>query len=177
MDRRILYIGVILIILVIIGAIGVSLFSHHPDVTVRGCDITSLNLSSASLNVTLGLNSSYPIPIPVKKIGYAVQYTGGDERIRLAEGETGPFVLNPGFQEISFPVTVSHTGVIGSLLETVSNGEIRLPLSGSVSPDIFGFSPAVPFQQDVIAPVDIPDIIAGIGPQAGKMLLGRLLGI
>lgn len=175
MERKILYIGIIVILLIAVVLVS-GLFSRAPEVSVQGAAITSLTLSALSLNITLTVNSFYPIAIPVKKVDYSVIYNGKKGPVRLAAGEQQGIILKPGSQEITIPVLISNPALIESLLGVLTTGKIGLSVSGNITPDLFGIAPVVPFSQDIVTPVHTEDILSGIGQIAGKMLVGSVLG-
>ena len=175
MDRKILYIGII-IVLLIAAALITGLFSRAPEVSVQGAAISSLNLSAISLNITLTVDSFYPIAIPVKKVDYSVIYNGKKGPVRLAEGVQQGIILKPGSQDITIPVLISNPALIESLLGVLTTGKIGLSVSGNITPDLYGIDPVVPFSKDIVTPVRTEDILSGIGQMAGKMLVGSVLG-
>jgi hypothetical protein len=175
MERRTVFI-VIGIVLLIAGAVGFSLFSKEPRVSVSRAEFSSCNLTAIGLNITLTMDSSYPVAIPVQKVDYLVIYKGKESRVTLASGEQYGIILKPGTQEISIPVLISNPAIITSLLDVLSTGQIDLSISGNVTPDFYGIAPAIPFHKEIITPFQADRFLSEIGSTAGKMLAKKILG-
>lgn len=176
MERKILYIGII-IVLLIIGLLGVGFFAKSPQVSVSGATINSFNLSAIGLIITLAVDSPYPVAIPLKTVNYSVTYIGKQSPVQLATGDLQGIILSPGYQEISIPVLVSNPAIIESLLGVLTTRELALSISGNITPDFFGIAPAIPFQKEITSPINAEEILSGIGTGAGKMLVSKILGI
>jgi LEA14-like dessication related protein len=164
---------IILVAVILIGgAVVAGLFAKPPTVTVSGAQVSSLNLSSIGLNITLDTENFYPIPLPTNSIRYTIAFQGKETKIPLGSGEKSGVVLQPGTQTLTIPVLISNPSLVRSAIETVKSGEVRLLISGEIVPDFFGIAPAVPFKREVTVPVPITqeNIISTASNLAGKVL-------
>ena len=136
MERKNIIILVALIL--ICGAVVTGLFAKAPNVAVSGAAISSFNLSSISLNITLDIGSPYPVAVPIQSIRYAVKYQGKNSQILLGEGEQRGVTLQPGTQKLVIPLVISNPSFIRSAYETLQTGQIPLAISGNITFDLFG---------------------------------------
>jgi LEA14-like dessication related protein len=169
MEKKIRYIIFIAVLLIIAG-ICIGLFARAPVVTVSEASINNVNLSNLGLEITMSIESPYPITIPIKSIQYSISYQNEGKMDTLGEGEEKGIIMNPGKNEITFPVYISNPAIIGSLWEILKSGEIRLLISGTVTPDIFGMALNVPFSKEIITPVNTGSILSGLQSIAGAIL-------
>lgn len=176
MERRTLIILIIVLALVA-GVAGCILLGPQPQVSVTGATVTSVNLSTLALSVTLTVTNPYPVSIPLKSTDYTIETKGREGPVILATGSQKGIMLNPGPTEITLPVLVSNPVIIESVISVLTTGKMEIGVSGSVTPDFFGIAPAIPFHREIITPVDTREILSGIGKEAGKMLVKTILNI
>lgn len=164
---------IILVALILIcGAVVAGLFAKVPTAAVSGAAISSFNLSSIGLNITLDIGSPYPVAVPIQSIRYTVTYQGKNSHILLGEGEQRGIILQPGAQKLVIPLVISNPSLIRSVYETLQTRQIPLTISGNITFDLFGITPRVPFKENVTVPVPntVQSVIAGIGSFAGRIL-------
>ena len=167
MERRTVYI-ILIIALFAAGLVGTGLFSRPPVISVTGASVSSLNLSTLGLDIAFAVENRYPVAIPVKSLQYSVAYQSGGVTRILGEGEQLGLRMNPGSQSITIPVNISNPALIGSAWEVLKSGEIHLLINGSVTPDLFGITPAIPFGREITVPVNTGSILSGIGSLLGS---------
>jgi LEA14-like dessication related protein len=169
MEKKYQYI-VIIVVLLVIGVILIGIFARAPVVSVSGAGITSVNLSAIGLEITLTIDSPYPVAILVKSLDYSVSYHGKESPVLLGEGKQYGLTLQPGSQKIIIPMVVSNQAVIGSLWEGIRSENMNLVITGNITPEFFGIAPAIPFNREVSAKITGRDILSGIGSLAGAFL-------
>lgn len=169
MEKRYQYIVIIIAVILIAGVVLTGLFARVPVVSVSGAGISSVNLSSIGLDITLTVDSPYPVAIPVKSLEYSVAYHGNGSPILLGEGTQKGLILKPGSQKIVIPMLISNPALVGSLWEVLKSGEINLVVNGNVTPEFFGIAPAVPFSKEIRSQVTDSTILSGIKSLAGAV--------
>lgn len=158
--------------ILISGAVVVGLFGQSPTARVSNVEISSLNLSSLGLTITLETMSSYPVAVNLRSVTYAIDYRGSNGITSLGTGEETGLVLQPGKGNLTIPVTISNPSLISSAWQTLKSGEIRLVVHGEIAPDFFGVAPLIPFSREITVPVPITaeKILGTIGDLAGALL-------
>jgi LEA14-like dessication related protein len=170
MEQKTILIICGVVILIIIGGAVIGLFVQAPKASVSGASISSANLTTLGLEINILVDSPYPVTIPIKNLQYTVAYQSSGSSTLLAEGEERGFHMKPGSQEIVLPVYVSNPALIGSVLDVLKTGEIRLLISGVITPDFYGITPEVPFSKEITTPVNTGTILSGIKDFAGAFL-------
>ncbi|MDD1727989.1 MAG: LEA type 2 family protein [Methanospirillum sp.] len=171
MERRswIIILVSILVILLICGAAGVSLFAKAPTATITGVSLNSVNLSAIDLTINVSVDSPYPVAVPVKSLNYSITYQGKDGAMPLGNGEQKGFTIKPGSHELEIPIILSNPSLIQSALQVLKTGEIKITVTGTLTPDFFGIAPPVPFTKETTIPIR-DQIMIGIGSLAGSVL-------
>lgn len=158
--------------ILISGAVVAGLFGQSPTARVSNVEISSLNLSSLGLTITLETMSSYPVAVNLRSVTYAIDYQGKNGITSLGTGEKTGLMLQPGKGNLTIPVTISNPSLISSAWQTLQSGEIRLMVHGKITPDFFGIAPSIPFSREITVPVPITTekILGTIGDLAGALL-------
>jgi LEA14-like dessication related protein len=124
---------------------GCSALPKNPEVSVAGVSVTSVSLSSLSLDVTLLVTNPNSFRITLKSLSFDVYYQSGNDWVYLSHGEEDGIVINPGPNEVTVPVTVSSAELLRSLASLVTTGNLTLQIRGTAQPDFYGIAPKVPF--------------------------------
>jgi LEA14-like dessication related protein len=147
----------IFVIFVLIAALtlitGCSMLIKEPKIDVKDVAITSANLQELKLNVTLNVNNPNPIGITIKSVVFDVYYQQGNEWIAVGHGEGGGYTIKPGMNEISVPVTMKSSALLGAGIDALLRGEITVQIRGTAVPDLLGLNPKIPFTHTTTVPV------------------------
>jgi LEA14-like dessication related protein len=147
----------IFVIFVLIAALtlitGCSMLIKEPQIDVKDVAITSANLQELKLNVTLNVNNPNPIGITIKSVVFDVYYQQGNEWIAVGHGEGGGYAIKPGMNEISVPVTMKSSALLGAGIDALLRGEITVQIRGTAVPDLLGLNPKIPFTHTTTVPV------------------------
>ena len=125
----------------------------EPQIDVKDVAITSANLQEIHLNVTLNVNNPNAIGITIKSVVFDVFYQQGNDWIAVGHGEGGGYVIKPGMNEISVPVTMKSSALLGAGIDALMKGEITVQIRGTAVPDLFGLNPTIPFSQTKTIPI------------------------
>ena len=128
---------------------GCSFLFKDPEISVKKVTPVSFSLTELDLSVTLGVNNPNPLGITLKTLSFDIYYQKGAEWVYLSHGEQEGIRISPGENEVTIPVTIQNTALIGSLLDLIRTGEITFQVRGVASPDFFGITPKVPFTRTV----------------------------
>jgi len=145
-----------LLCILVAGAIlvtGCSFLFKPPDVSVKGVSLTSLNLTSMALDVTLSVNNPNSMGITLASLSFDVFYQNGSDWVFLAHGEQSGIQINPGENTVIVPVMISNRELLGSLVGLLTRGEITLQIRGVAKPDFYGLAPPVPFTHTTTIPL------------------------
>lgn len=145
-----------LLCILLAGAIlvtGCSFLFKPPDVSVKGVSLTSLNLTSMALDVTLSVNNPNSMGINLASLSFDVFYQNGSDWVFLAHGEQSGIQVNPGDNTVTVPVVISNRELLGSLVGLLTRGEITLQIRGVAKPDFYGLAPSVPFTHTTTIPL------------------------
>jgi LEA14-like dessication related protein len=124
---------------------GCSALPKNPEVSVAGVTVTSVSLSSLSLDVALLVNNPNSFGITLKSLSFDVYYQDGNDWVYLSHGEKTGIVINPGENVVTVPVTVSSAELFRSLASLVTTGNLTLQIRGTAFPDFYGIAPKIPF--------------------------------
>ncbi len=124
---------------------GCSALPKSPEVSVVGVSVTSVSLSTLSLDVALLVNNPNSFGITLKSLSFDVYYQSGNEWVYLSHGEKTGIVIDPGENKVTVPVTVSSAELLRSLAGLITNGNLTIQVRGTASPDFYGIAPSVPF--------------------------------
>ena len=128
---------------------GCSFLFKDPEISVKKVTPVSFSLTELDLSVTLGVNNPNPLGITLKTLSFDIYYQKGAEWVYLSHGEQEGIRISPGENEVTIPVTIQNTALIGSLLDLIRTGEITFQVRGIASPDFFGIAPKLPFTRTV----------------------------
>jgi LEA14-like dessication related protein len=135
---------------------GCSMLIKEPKIDVKDVAITSANLQEIQLNVTLNVNNPNPVGITVKSVVFDVYYQEGNDWVAIGHGEGGGYEIKPGMNEISVPVTMKSSALLGAGIGALMKGEITVQIRGTAVPDLLGLNPKIPFSHTTTVPVKIP---------------------
>jgi LEA14-like dessication related protein len=145
-----------LLCILVAGAIlvtGCSFLFKPPDVSVKGVSLTSLNLTSMALDITLSVNNPNSMGITLASLSFDVFYQNGSDWVFLAHGEQSGIQISPGDNTVTVPVVISNRELLGSLVGLLTRGEITLQIRGVAKPDFYGLAPSVPFTHTTTIPL------------------------
>ncbi len=132
---------------------GCSMLVKEPEIDVTNVTIESVTLQEIGLNVTVNVNNPNPLGIALKSVVFDVYYQRGNDWVIIGHGEGGGYDIRPGMNELSIPVVVNSTELIGAGIGAVMNQEITVQIRGIAVPDLFGLSPQIPFSSTKTIPV------------------------
>jgi LEA14-like dessication related protein len=132
---------------------GCSMLIKEPQIDVKDVAITSANLQETKLNVTLNVNNPNPIGITIKSVVFDVYYQQGNDWIAVGHGEGGDYAIKPGMNEITVPVTMKSSALLGAGIDALMKGEITVQIRGTAVPDLLGLNPKIPFTHTKTVPV------------------------
>ncbi len=138
-------------------AIGCGFFFKDPEISIKGLSLSSASMSNLGLDVRVGVGNRNPVGITLKSLSFDVYYRDGKEWVFLSHGEQANIVIQSGPNEVTIPVKVKNTGILGSLAKLITKGEVTLQIRGVVSPEIFGISRGIPFTETRTIPLAIPE--------------------
>lgn len=128
---------------------GCSMLLKEPDVSVKAVSPVSVGLRELVLDVTLDVYNPNAVGITLKNLSFDVFYQKGGAWVFLSHGEQTGITIRPGSNEVTIPVRVENSALLGSLFEVVTRGEITLKIDGFAAPDFRLFAPKVPFSRTV----------------------------
>jgi LEA14-like dessication related protein len=134
---------------------GCSMLIKNPEIKVTNVAIQSGNLQEIALNITLSINNPNPVGITLKSVVFDVYYQQGNDWVMIGHGEGGGYDIKPGMNEITVPVTVTSSKLLGAGIGALMKGEITLQIRGTATPDIFGIAPKIPFSHTTTVPVKL----------------------
>jgi LEA14-like dessication related protein len=143
---------VFLLILVISGLLvaGCSSPLKSPEIQVEGAHLSSVSLTTLTLDVLLSVDNPNPVGITLKSLSFDVYYGDGNEWKYLSHGEQTNITIDPGKNNVTVPVTVKTSDALGAMLSFTNNREIPLQIRGVVVPDLpGGLSPEIPFTKTI----------------------------
>jgi LEA14-like dessication related protein len=141
-----------LLLLIVFGLLvsGCSSSARMPEVKVEGATITSFSLTELTLDVILSVDNPNPVGITLESLSFDVYYGDGDEWRYLSHGEQTGIRIDPGKNNVTVPVTIKSTDLIGATLSFANSREIPLQIRGVVVPDLpGGLSPEIPFTRTI----------------------------
>ncbi|NYT21967.1 MAG: LEA type 2 family protein [Methanomicrobiales archaeon] len=128
---------------------GCSMLLKEPDVSVKAVSPVSVGLRELVLDVTLDVYNPNAVGITLKTLSFDVFYQKRGAWVFLSHGEQTGITIRPGSNEVTVPVSVENSALLGSLFEVVTQGEITLKIDGFAAPDFRLFAPKVPFSRTV----------------------------
>ncbi len=134
---------------------GCSTLIKEPEIDVTNITIESVTLQKIGLNVTVNVNNPNPIGIALKSVDFDIYYQQGNDWVSFGHGEGGGYDIRPGMNELSIPVTVNSTELIGAGIGALMKNEITLQIRGTAVPDLFGLNPQIPFSRTKTIPVKL----------------------
>jgi LEA14-like dessication related protein len=134
---------------------GCSMVIKEPQIDVKNVAITSTNLQEIRVNVTLNVNNPNPIGITIKSVVFDVYYQQGNDWVLIGHGEGGGYAIKPGMNEITVPVTLKTSEVMGAGIGALMKGEITVQIRGTAVPDLMGLNPQIPFTHTTTIPVKL----------------------
>ncbi|MGB9177270.1 MAG: LEA type 2 family protein [Methanoregula sp.] len=134
---------------------GCSTLIKEPEINVTDVVVQSVTLQEIGLNVTLNVNNPNPVGITLKSVVFDVYYQKGNDWVSIGHGEGGGYDIKPGMNEISIPVTIKTSDLLGAGIGALMNGEITLQIRGTAVPDLFGLNPKIPFSHTTTIPVKL----------------------
>jgi LEA14-like dessication related protein len=134
---------------------GCSMVIKEPQIDVKNVAITSTNLQEIRVNVTLNVNNPNPIGITIKSVVFDVYYQQGNDWVLIGHGEGGGYAIKPGMNEITVPVTLKTSEVMGAGIGALMKGEITVQIRGTAVPDLLGLNPQIPFTHTTTIPVKL----------------------
>ena len=143
------------LIVAVVLITGCSSLIKDPEIHVKDVAIQSATLQEIKLNVTLNVNNPNPVGITIKSVIFDVYYQQGSNWVAVGHGEGGGYDIKPGMNEISVPVTLKSSELLGAGIGALSKGEITLQIRGTAVPDLFGLNPKIPFTETITVPVKL----------------------
>jgi LEA14-like dessication related protein len=143
------------LIVAVVFITGCSSLIKDPEIHVKDVAIQSATLQEIKLNVTLNVNNPNPVGIAIKSVIFDVFYQQGSNWVAVGHGEGGGYDIKPGMNEISVPVTLKSSELLGAGIGALSTGEITLQIRGTAVPDLFGLNPKIPFTETITVPVKL----------------------
>jgi LEA14-like dessication related protein len=143
------------LIVALVFITGCSTLIKDPEIHVTDVAIQSATLQEIRLNVTLNVNNPNPVGISIKSVVFDVYYQQGNDWIAIGHGEGGGYDIKPGMNQISVPVTVKSSELLGAGIDALTKGEITVQIRGTAVPDLFGLNPKIPFSQTTTVPVKL----------------------
>jgi LEA14-like dessication related protein len=128
---------------------GCSMLLKEPEISVKGVSPVSAGLNELVLDVTLDVQNPNTVGITLKTLSFDVFYQKGSEWVFLSHGEQTGITLKPGPNEVTLPVSIQSSSLIGSLFDLVTSGAVTLRIDGTATPDFRLFAPSVPFSRTV----------------------------
>jgi LEA14-like dessication related protein len=134
---------------------GCSMLMKDPEITVKNVAIESISSKTIALNVTLNVNNPNSVGITIKSVVFDVYYQQGNDWVLIGHGEGGGYSIKPGLNEITVPVTLKTSELIGAGIGALMKGEITIQIRGTAVPDIFRLNPQIPFTHTTTIPVKL----------------------
>ena len=134
---------------------GCSMLMKDPEITVKNVAIESISSQKIDLNVTLNVNNPNAVGITIKSVVFDVYYQQGNDWILIGHGEGGGYAIKPGMNEITVPVTLKTSEVMGAGIGALMKGEIAVQIRGTAVPDLMGLNPQIPFTHTTTIPVKL----------------------
>ena len=134
---------------------GCSMIIKEPQIDVKNVEITSATLQEVVLNVTLNVNNPNPVGITIKSVVFDVYYQQGNDWVLIGHGEGGGYAIKPGMNEITVPVTMKSSALMGAGIGALMKGEITVQIRGTAVPDLLGLNPKIPFTHTTTVPVKL----------------------
>jgi LEA14-like dessication related protein len=134
---------------------GCSMIIKEPQIDVKNVGITSATLQEVVLNVTLNVNNPNPVGITIKSVVFDVYYQQGNDWVLIGHGEGGGYAIKPGMNEITVPVTMKSSALMGAGIGALMKGEITVQIRGTAVPDLLGLNPKIPFTHTTTVPVKL----------------------
>jgi len=134
---------------------GCSMLMKDPEITVKNVAIESISSQKIDLNVTLNVNNPNAVGITIKSVVFDVYYQQGNDWVAVGHGEGGGYAIKPGMNEITVPVTLKTSEVMGAGIGALMKGEIAVQIRGTAVPDLMGLNPQIPFTHTTTIPVKL----------------------
>ena len=134
---------------------GCSMLMKDPEITVKNVGIKSASSQTIDLNVTLNVNNPNSMGVTIKSVVFDVYYQQGNDWVLIGHGEGGGYSIKPGMNEITVPVTLKTSELIGAGIGALMKGEITIQIRGTAVPDIFRLNPQIPFTHTTTIPVKL----------------------
>jgi len=143
------------LIAAVILVAGCSMIVKEPQIDVKDVAITSATLQEIRLNVTLNVNNPNPVGVTIKSVVFDIYYQQGNDWVAIGHGEGGGYAIKPGMNEITVPVTIQSSKVLGAGIGALMKGEVTVQIRGTAVPDLFGLNPKIPFSHTTTVPVKL----------------------
>ena len=143
------------LIAAVILVAGCSMIVKEPQIDVKDVAITSATLQEIRLNVTLNVNNPNPIGVTIKSVVFDIYYQQGNDWVAIGHGEGGGYAIKPGMNEITVPVTIQSSKLLGAGIGALMKGEVTVQIRGTAVPDLFGLNPKIPFSHTTTVPVKL----------------------
>jgi LEA14-like dessication related protein len=127
----------------------------EPQIDVKDVAITSATLQEIRLNVTLNVNNPNPVGVTIKSVVFDIYYQQGNDWVAIGHGEGGGYAIKPGMNEITVPVTIQSSKLLGAGIGALMKGEVTVQIRGTAIPDLFGLNPKIPFSHTTTVPVKL----------------------
>jgi LEA14-like dessication related protein len=134
---------------------GCSMLMKDPEITVKNVAIESVSSQKIDLNVTLNVNNPNAVGITIKSVVFDVYYQQGNDWVLIGHGEGGGYAIKPGMNEITVPVTLKTSEVLGAGIGALMKGEITVQIRGTAVPELFRLNPTIPFTHTTTIPVKL----------------------
>jgi len=143
------------LIAAVILVAGCSMIVKEPQIDVKDVAITSATLQEIRLNVTLNVNNPNPVGVTIKSVVFDIYYQQGNDWVAIGHGEGGGYAIKPGMNEITVPVTIQSSKLLGAGIGALMKGEVTVQIRGTAVPDLFGLNPKIPFSHTTTVPVKL----------------------
>jgi len=143
------------LIAAVILVAGCSMIVKEPQIDVKDVAITSATLQEIRLNVTLNVNNPNPVGVTIKSVVFDIYYQQGNDWVAIGHGEGGGYAIKPGMNEITVPVTIQSSKLLGAGIGALMKGEVTVQIRGTAIPDLFGLNPKIPFSHTTTVPVKL----------------------
>ena len=147
--------AIFMLIAALILITGCSMIMKDPEITVKDVAIESISSQKIDLNVTLNVNNPNAVGITIKSVVFDVYYQQGNDWVLIGHGEGGGYAIKPGMNEITVPVTLKTSELLGAGIGALMKGEITIQVRGTAVPDLMGLNPKIPFSHTTTIPVKL----------------------
>ena len=119
-----------------------------PRIYIENITVTKVSLSEIGLLVTVAIENSNPVSIPVQQIDFDLfGVIGGKERA-VAHGQHGDHHIPPGKSTLAIPVIIQNQEIIGALSEFLLARSMDLRITGNARVGLGIMSYNVPISEE-----------------------------